>query len=220
MHYHLRKEPITVWLIVALAHGQLRQELQYGGERLIVADIKKDLPEVLRITQNITGLPTFKVHFFRNYIIPAYKQKVASIQQQHQTTITNENKEPIGQSKSINTNNLKDTYLDDYIKSGWLDCEEVEAPRKHYEFTPIIDLETENNNNNNRTSPSGLSGISQSDENLQTPKLFMHNNLNEIPKDWLELEIMKLISYPVVLEDRFFWNKQRKNMYLSVCDRI
>jgi hypothetical protein len=45
--------------IVALSHGHLRQELQYGIERLLVANIEKDLPEVLRITQNITGLPTF-----------------------------------------------------------------------------------------------------------------------------------------------------------------
>jgi hypothetical protein len=39
----------------------------------------------------------------------------------------------------------------------------------------------------------------------------MHNNYNEIPSNWLEIEIMKLISYPVVLEEIGFFgtNKQK-----------
>jgi hypothetical protein len=237
--------------IVALTHGHLRQELQYGNERLVVADIKKDLPEVLRITQNITGLPTFKVQFFRNFIIPAYKQKVAIEQKTTTTTATNRNsnsqqtsliessnndsrevsKELIGlttreivdyyrskasnPSKSINTNNVKETYLDDYIKAGWLECEEMESGKKQYKFIPIIDLETETETEpeteeQQKQFSSSSSSMNRMDENLQASKLFIHKNFNEIPKDWLELQIMALMSYPAVLEKMEYYNSNKQ----------
>ena len=32
------------------------------------------------------------------------------------------------------------------------------------------------------------------------PRLLMHKNFKEIPKDWLELEILRLVSYPVIFD--------------------
>src|SRR5918912_3501301 len=61
--------------IVALSHAHLRYRLKYGNETLVIANVEKDLDEVIRITQNVTGMPTFKVDFFRKFVLPPYKSK-------------------------------------------------------------------------------------------------------------------------------------------------
>jgi hypothetical protein len=114
--------------IIALSHVHLRCRLKYGNETLVIANVEKDLDEVIRITQNVTGMPTFKVDFFRKYVLPPYKSKTKP----DEGSSNDELKESIigittreladyykkKTGKSITTNNVKETYFDDYINNG------------------------------------------------------------------------------------------------------
>lgn len=48
------------------------------------------------------------------------------------------------------------------------------------------------------------------DYDLPQPRLLMHKNFKEIPKDWLELEIIRLISYPVMLDTFDLYNTSKE----------
>ena len=61
--------------IVALARGHLRYRLEYGKESLVIADIEEDLHEVLHITQNLSGIPTYKLKFYREMFLPLFNTK-------------------------------------------------------------------------------------------------------------------------------------------------
>ena len=51
-----------------------RLKLHIGNEILNIASIS-DLDEVLRITQNITGIPSYKLDFFTNVFLPLFDTK-------------------------------------------------------------------------------------------------------------------------------------------------
>jgi hypothetical protein len=101
---------------------------------------------------------------------------------------------------------------------GWLDYIEPEKARKPYVYYPIIDLQEQEQEHEHeqQTKQSVLPQPSQSimtplDYDLPQPRLLMHKNFREISKDWLEIEIWRLISYPVILDtfELFNTNKQK-----------
>jgi hypothetical protein len=54
--------------IIPLTKAHLRDKLVYDVETLVIANIE-DLEETLRITNDITGIPTFKMKFFKEVFI-------------------------------------------------------------------------------------------------------------------------------------------------------
>ena len=209
--------------IVALSHAHLRYRLKYGNETLVIANVEKDLDEVLRITQNVTGMPTFKVDFFRKYVLPLYKSKTKpdsittngiELKESIIGITTREVAEYYKQKtgKSITTNNVKETYFDDYINNGWMDRTDSVINKKQYIYCPVIDLENDNENeseedkkNDNEKQSSSpesesynqklqgiksLSIMDSMDNVLQHPRMLLPKNFKEIPENWLELEIL------------------------------
>jgi hypothetical protein len=57
-----------------LAKAHLRHKLVLGHEALVVANLE-DLGQALHITQNITGMPSYKLAFYKEVFIPLYKSK-------------------------------------------------------------------------------------------------------------------------------------------------
>ena len=53
----------------------MRHRLQLQDEILPIANIEHDLAEALLITQNITGIPTFKMLVFRDVVLKAYEEQ-------------------------------------------------------------------------------------------------------------------------------------------------
>jgi hypothetical protein len=53
--------------IIPLAKAHLRAKLIFGPETLVIAAIE-DLGEVLHITQNASGMPAYKLKFFKEYL--------------------------------------------------------------------------------------------------------------------------------------------------------
>jgi hypothetical protein len=58
--------------IIPLVKSHLRQTLLYGKERLPIATLD-DLSETLHITQNMSGIPTHKIKFYREIFVELYE---------------------------------------------------------------------------------------------------------------------------------------------------
>ena len=61
--------------IITQCNAHLRYKLQVDDEILPIADIEHDLAEVLNITHNITGIPTFKMQVFKEVVLQVYNSK-------------------------------------------------------------------------------------------------------------------------------------------------
>jgi hypothetical protein len=93
--------------IIALARAHLRCRLEYGSESLAIADVD-DLREVLSITQNLSGIPPFKLRVFREVFLPLYKLKQRKQQLAAAATEQNKGKEgPKGDTKRLADNEDK-----------------------------------------------------------------------------------------------------------------
>jgi hypothetical protein len=110
--------------IVALSRSHLRGRLQYGSENLVIADLKEDLHEVLHITQNISGIPPYKLRLFTEFFLELYKTKKTpdkskdGAKEERIIAITTRElceyyKEKAG--RTITTNNLKQNYLNEFV---------------------------------------------------------------------------------------------------------
>jgi hypothetical protein len=58
-----------------LARAHLRARLEYDKETLVIADIKEDLHEAFHITQNLSGVPPYKVKIFKEVFLEKYSSK-------------------------------------------------------------------------------------------------------------------------------------------------
>ncbi|MGB6531125.1 MAG: hypothetical protein WBF33_23705 [Candidatus Nitrosopolaris sp.] len=126
-------------IIITLTRSHIRRRLEYGSESLAIADIDEDLHEVLHITQNLTGIPPYKLKFFKEVFLPLHKSKQApdkstdNNKQERIIALTTRElcedyKEKTG--KTITTNNLKQNYLNEFIHNGLIDEEESALDRR------------------------------------------------------------------------------------------
>jgi hypothetical protein len=71
----ITKRILSFLVIITLARAHLRGRLDYGNESLAIANIDEDLHEVLHITQNLSGIPPYKLKFFKDILLPLFKSK-------------------------------------------------------------------------------------------------------------------------------------------------
>src|SRR5262249_33327223 len=69
-HNRITKRVFSFLTIITLSRAHLRGRLEYGNENLAIADIDEDLHEVLHITQNLSGVPPFKLRIFKEVFLP------------------------------------------------------------------------------------------------------------------------------------------------------
>ena len=60
--------------MIPLTKVHHRPNLVYGKERLVIAELG-DLSEALHITQNVSGIPTHKLKFYKEIFLPLYESK-------------------------------------------------------------------------------------------------------------------------------------------------
>jgi hypothetical protein len=60
--------------IIVLAKSHLRKKLILGSETHLIAALE-DLSQVLYITQNVSGMPSYKLKFFKDYFVPLVESK-------------------------------------------------------------------------------------------------------------------------------------------------
>jgi hypothetical protein len=216
----ITKRILSFLVIITLARAHLRGRLEYGNESLAIANIDEDLHEVLHITQNLSGIPPFKLKVFKEVFFPLYKSKQCpntdnGKQEKIVALTTRELCEEYNKKtgKTITTNNLKQNYLNEYIDNGLVDEEDSVLDKRQKIYYPLIELSTADQKS--REEITNLSISDRMDNILQHPRILMPKNCINIPDKWLELEIFDLIKYPSKLDKLELYNAQ--NERICIC---
>ena len=145
----ITKRILSFLIIITLARTHLRGRLKYGNESLAIANLDEDLHEVLHITQNLSGIPPYKINFFKDILLPLFKSKQSpdknedgSTQEEIIALTTRElcdaYKKRTG--KTIATNNMKQNYLNEFLSNELIDEHDSKLDKRQKIYYPIIDL--------------------------------------------------------------------------------
>ena len=214
----INKRVFSFLRMIALSRAQLRYKLHYGNEKLVIADLAEDLHEVLRITQNFTGVPPDKLKEYKDIFLAAYNSKIGpneskdgSKQEDIIAVTTNDcckkHKEVTG--IGINAKAYKPKYIDEWINASLVEEQKSNIDNKQYIYYPITDLSdndiiaSQNQTRNVESKSkcmsfliSSISGLGHRDNILQHSKIIVPKNFEGIPEKWLELYIWGLLQYP------------------------
>jgi hypothetical protein len=178
----------------------------YGEETLIIAALE-DLGQVLHITQNLNGMPTYKMKFFNEIFTPLYRSKTRPDEKHNneegRIAVTTRQlcdyvKEKIG--KEIDPDNLKKKYLNELHNNGLIGEDNSVIDNRQKIYYPLVELPsaTEEGNNekiSNYTNPGIFENL------LQYSKINIPDNCKTIPEDWLIYEILALAKYRIDLDN-------------------
>jgi hypothetical protein len=219
----ITKRMLSLLTIITLARSHLRGRLVYGSESLAITDIDEDLHEVLHITQNLSGIPPYKLKFFKEFFLPLYESKQGpnksednSKEERIPAVTTRElcefYKEKAG--KTITTNNLKETYLKEFLYNGLIEEEDSVLDGRQKIYYPLIDFPIIGNYESYRKIKK-LSNSDRMDNILQHSRLLMPKNCINVPANWLELEIFDLIKYPFEIDKFEIYDEE--NERICIC---
>jgi hypothetical protein len=211
------KRLFSLLTIITLAKAHLRSRLETGDENLSIANLENDLSEALKIVHNLSGIPPFKLKFFTEVILSLFNRKTkkdTSPDGQKQEKIIaltsheicNDYKKNMG--KIISTNNLKQTYLNEFINNGLLEEEVSIINAKQHIYYPLVGVthgiegiaegeELEIQNAIDEDKSKSLPIITPLDKDLQHIDLLLSKNFINVPENWLELEISAFFSHPL-----------------------
>ncbi|MDR4490206.1 MAG: bifunctional DNA primase/polymerase [Candidatus Nitrosocosmicus sp.] len=190
----------SMLVLVTKVNSFHRPTLVYGEETLAIT-LLSDLEEVLKLTHNITGIPSYKMDFLTEIFIPLFLSKKEPLQKDDKSedriaVYTNElsdyYKERKG--KSLTTDAIKKTYLIELKNNGFVDDFQSEVDKRKNGYYPIIDV---NQFYSAKEKYGNYTNLFDSDNKLQFFKLRLSNNYNSIDKNWLEFQIFSLINYGI-----------------------
>ncbi len=203
--------------IITLSRKHMRNRLEIGEESLVIADLENDLVEALKITYNLSGIPPFKLKLFTEILLPLFKTKQTPDKNKDgdkeervialtTSEICKEYKLQTG--KTISTNNLKKTYIDEFIDNGIMEQETSVINAKQNIYYPIVDVsassqvttgygEGDDEFKEKEEKYKSISTLTSVDNDLRNISLILSKNCKDIPENWLELEISALFSYPL-----------------------
>jgi len=184
------KKIFSLLNIVPIVKSDSRMILIMEGESSIIADLQ-DLKEVLSITQNLEGLPKFKVEFFNDIFNPLYKSKtepdsnkdgakkeeIIAVSTRQLCDYFKEKK-----GKPISTDNLKQTYLNQLINEGIIDYTQSKINGRENIYYPIV-----------TDSLSLLSNMSSIDKVSQQSSTIYEKIMKYITEGWIFHEIIWLV---------------------------
>lgn len=205
--------------IIPLTKAHLKPRLVYGSELLVVATLE-DLREVLHITQDVTGMPVYKLKFYKEIFLPLFRskrapdrgdnskaEKIICLTSREICDYYNSTKD----IKPITVDNLKKTFLDELLNHGYIEQETSAINAKQNIYYPLIDIEDEQSSWSSYpqktdsqeqqlkvNAENGISNLSNEgafDKDLQFSRLILPANCKSIPDNWLNLEILELMAY-------------------------
>jgi hypothetical protein len=182
--------------IIPLAKANLRTRLVYGAETLVIADLE-DLGEVLHITQNLSGMPAYKMKFFNEIFYPLYEAN----KNQPLTTKKLCEYYRTKYGKAIDSDSMKKKYLNELRNNGIIGEEDSPDDRREKNFTPLVEpssttyFQEKDTRYSNELEISNYKKEGVFDNSLQYSRITLSKNCRNIPKDWLILEILSLAKY-------------------------
>jgi hypothetical protein len=184
--------------IITLCKAHLRYKVLYDDEELVIPSLR-DLQETLHVMQNMSGLPPHKLKFYKDYILPLWKEYNGVPLQTKQICDYYNAQNPNSKLK-MNSDNLRKNYLQELVNHNYLEQDQdTNTKTPKYLFTPLVlDEGTEEKEDGNSTKASQKKQLTtaptleQVFNKLQFSKLLLPKNHTGIPKDWLKQQILQL----------------------------
>jgi hypothetical protein len=171
------KKIFSLLRILPLIQSEQRYKLEYEneGERLVIASLE-DLSNVLYITRNTGNVPTYKMKFYNEVFLPCCSEELSNMVTSRQICDYIQKT----QCKTVTTDNLKKTYLDELVYNGVI--EQIDnydpvndRPRRDKLYSPQL---------------SNPSNLSQFDGLLHKHAIHNNNICIFVPDNWLELQLL------------------------------
>jgi hypothetical protein len=175
-----------------------RPNLVYGKERLVIGELA-DLSEALHISQNVSGIPTHKLKFYKEIFLPLYESKTKPDPSKDGDKVEDRKAVTTSQlseyyksktGKSITTANIQNTYLIELENNGFIDKQDSDIDKRKKIYFPIMDI-SKDENIEKLFNEDALNNF------LQPNKIIPSKYFKKIPENWLELEISELKNYLV-----------------------
>jgi DNA polymerase elongation subunit (family B) len=211
------KRLMTLIKIIAISRSKLRHKLLYVQEELIIANLE-DLAEALYITQNISGIPAYKVKFFREVFLALYrsknepdisedKSKKESIIAVTTKELSDYHKERTG--RAISPENISKTILNELLNHDYIGSVESVIDKRKNIYYPLVEpdyiIGGENHNSNNDSDHDekikNLKNSNRFHNFQQFSRLALPKNCRSVPKNWLIFEILSLAKYGIDLDN-------------------
>ena len=192
--------------VIPIIKSHLRHKLKCGEEKSIIASLD-DLKQVLSITQNFDGIPKYKLDFFNDVFYPCYETKTEPDTNGTKTEniigVTSRELCNFYKSvyhKTINSDQVKKTYLNELYQSGIIDQEKSVLNGSANIYYPVMEPRKDDSNSNDLASLTSKS--SHFDDILQQSRLRVPKNYKQTDENWLILQILTLL-YHRVGQDRY-----------------
>ena len=180
----------------------------------------EDLSEVLAITQNLNGLPSYKMKFFKEVFYPLFSSKTEPDESKDggkkEENIAVTTKELVQGYKSrfgkvTTVDNLKKVFLNELHNNGFIEEEDSIIDKRQKIYKPMIPIDDEK--------ISLLSNSPIFDNFLQHSPILLSTNCKEPNENWLLVEILSYLKYRIGLEDIGLYdknnNKQTIRQFIS-----
>jgi hypothetical protein len=184
--------------LLALIKSESRFKLLYGPELLIVASIE-DLAEVLYLTQDLNGIPPYKMQFFENVFIPLFNSKDTANEKEgeKEEIIAVTSKElseyyKLKEGKTMTESNIRKTYLAEFLQNGLVDETNSTIDGRYKIYYPLVELPSEEKIEGKYKN---YMNSSHSHNLFQYCKIRPSKNYINVEKKWLKSAILTLMRY-------------------------
>ena len=200
--------------VIPLAKLDSRQKLFDGSQELVIANLE-DLAEVLHITQNISGIPSYKIKFYREIFLPLIRSKNKKDEKDGKeekiiAVTTKESadyyKEKTG--KAISTDNLRKTFLVELVNNDYIGELKSELDSRQFIYYPLMEFDDSEIIHINVTMEekddrkiSRMSNSYQFDNYLHVSPIKIPKYCKRIPKDWLIYELLSFARYRIEIDN-------------------
>jgi hypothetical protein len=187
--------------IIPLVKSDNRPKLSLKGDISTIATLE-DLSEVLAITQNLNGLPSYKMKFFKEVFCPTYNSKTKPDESddgnkvEEEIAVTTKDLIRACESKfgkKYTADNLKKTYLNELHNNGIIEAEESKVDKRQKIYKPLVSFDNEKISN--------YTNLSEFDNFLQHSPILLSKNCKLPPENWLILEILSFLKCRIGLND-------------------
>jgi hypothetical protein len=215
---------------IPLVKSDNRPKLSLKGE-ISVVSILDDLSEVLAITQNLNGIPVYKMKFFQEIFQHVFKSKTEPDKSKDHTkeesriAVTSKQLAEAYTKKygrASNAENIRKNYLNEFLNNGLIEDETSIIDHRQKIYYPIVGLDDDDllYNSDNQDEKIRKCGIGGQFRNfLQHSEVILPKNCRQIDENWLLFEILSFLEYGIGLKDMEIYNnlgdKQTIKQFIS-----
>jgi hypothetical protein len=145
--------------MISLAKAELRQKLIYNQKDEHVVTSLEDLAEALYITQNVSGIPAYKLKFYKEDFLPLQRSKIEkdkSTDGKKEEAITGVTSKQLSDfiklqtGKEMNPENIRKNFLDELENHDYIGSVKSVIDGRQKVYYSIIELDSDQEYGNDR----------------------------------------------------------------------